>query len=323
MRYTFTGAFAPHICGLIEKKQALGYDYHGSACILQTFDKFCREQFPNETCLTAELAMKWAEKSKTEQNLSRLNRVSVIRELAKYMNSVGEQAYLLPLQLTKKTGRHIPYIYSKEDLSKLFKEIDSLQPSLRAPTKHLVVSVIFRMIYCCGLRPIEARRLRREDVNLFDGTVNILESKGHKDRIVVLSEDMLELCRNYDQCVETIYPDRKFFFPSPSVRGDGMYSMEWIIPTFRKFLQTAGISGYGEIRPRLYDLRHTFATHRLHQWVKEGKDVNACLAYLSEYMGHSNLESTAYYIHLLPTLYTDLPELHLDSSFEMEADLCD
>ena len=42
MRYTFTGAFAPHICGLIEKKQALGYDYHGSACILQTFDKFCR-----------------------------------------------------------------------------------------------------------------------------------------------------------------------------------------------------------------------------------------------------------------------------------------
>ena len=196
MRYTFTGAFAPHICGLIEKKQALGYDYHGSACILQTFDKFCREQFPNETCLTAELAMKWAEKSKTEQNLSRLNRVSVIRELAKHMNSVGEQAYLLPLQLTKKTGRHIPYIYSKEDLSKLFKEIDSLQPSLRAPTKHLVVSVIFRMIYCCGLRPIEARRLRRKDVNLFNGTVNILESKGHKDRIVVLSEDTLNLFKS-------------------------------------------------------------------------------------------------------------------------------
>ena len=60
MRSAFTGAFAPYICGLIEKKQALGYDYHGSACILRTFDEFCREQFPNETCLTAELAMKWA-----------------------------------------------------------------------------------------------------------------------------------------------------------------------------------------------------------------------------------------------------------------------
>lgn len=133
MRSAFTGAFAPYICGLIEKKQALGYDYHGSACILRTFDEFCREQFPNETCLTAELAMKWAEQFKTEKNLSRLNRVSVIRELAKYMNSVGEQAYLLPLQLTKKSGRHIPYIYSKEDLSKLFKEIDSLRPALEHP----------------------------------------------------------------------------------------------------------------------------------------------------------------------------------------------
>ena len=254
----------------------------------------------------------------------RRKRIFLIADFAgRSAPSVGEQAYLLPLQLTKKSGRHIPYIYSKEDLSKLFKEIDSLQPSLRAPTKHLVVSVIFRLIYCCGLRPVEARRLRREDVNLFDGTVNILESKGHKDRIVVLSEDMLELCRNYDLRVEKIYPHRKYFFQSPSVRGDGMYSMEWIIPTFRRFLQTAGISGYGEVRPRLYDLRHTFATHRLYQWVKEGKDINACLAYLSGYMGHSNLESTAYYIHLLPTLYTDLPELRLDSSLEMEADLCD
>lgn len=71
MKYTFTGAFAPFICGLIEKKQALGHDYHGSACILRTFDKFCREQFPHETCLTAELAMKWAEQSKTEKNASR------------------------------------------------------------------------------------------------------------------------------------------------------------------------------------------------------------------------------------------------------------
>ena len=196
---------------------------------------------------------------------------------------------------------------------RLFREIDSCAPSLTAPTRHLVVSVIFRMIYCCGLRPVEARRLRREDVSLCDGVVKILESKGHKDRIVVLSESMLALCVTYDQRAETIYPDRKYFFQSPSARGDGMYSVEWMIPTFRRFLHSAGIFGYAGITPRTYDLRHTFATHRLYQWIKEGKDVNACLAYLSEYMGHANLSDTAYYIHLLPTLYTDLPELHLDT----------
>lgn len=113
MKYTFTGAFAPFICGLIEKKQALGHDYHGSACILRTFDKFCREQFPRETCLTAELAMKWAEQSKTEKNLSRLNRVSVVRELAKYMNSVGEQAYLC-----RSNSRRKPDVISRTFIQK-------------------------------------------------------------------------------------------------------------------------------------------------------------------------------------------------------------
>ena len=320
MRYAFHGAFAPYIYGLIEKKRSLGYDYYESERILRTFDEFCREQFPCETRLTAEVAMRWAEQTGTEQNLFRLNRVSVIRELAKHMNSVGCQAYILPLDFTKKTSRHIPYIFSYEELARLFREIDSCAPSLKAPARHLVVSVIFRMIYCCGLRPVEARRLRREDVDLRDGVVKILESKGHKDRIVVLSKDMLTLCVTYDQRVEAIYPDRKYFFQSPSVRGDGMYSMEWMIPTFRKFLHSAGIFGYADVTPRTYDLRHTFATHRLYQWVKERKDANACLAYLSEYMGHTNLLDTAYYIHLLPTLYTDLPELHLDG-FGMEADL--
>lgn len=313
MKYAFHGAFAPYIYGLIEKKRSLGYDYYESERILRTFDEFCREQFPCETHLTAKIVMRWAEQTGTEQNLFRLNRVSVIRELARHMNSVGCQAYILPLDFTKKTGRHIPYIFSYEELARLFREIDSCAPSLNAPTRHLVVSVIFRMIYCCGLRPVEARRLRREDVSLRDGVVKILESKGHKDRIVVLSESMLALCVTYDQRADMIYPDRKYFFQSPSARGDGMYSMEWMIPTFRRFLHSAGIFGYAGVTPRTYDLRHSFATHRLYQWIKEGKDVNACLAYLSEYMGHANLSDTAYYIHLLPTLYTDLPELHLDT----------
>ena len=229
MRYAFHGAFAPYIYGLIEKKRSLGYDYYESERILRTFDEFCREQFPCETRLTAEVAMRWAEQTGTEQNLFRLNRVSVIRELAKHMNSVGCQAYILPLDFTKKTSRHIPYIFSYEELTRLFREIDSCAPSFKAPARHLVVSVIFRMIYCCGLRPVEARRLRREDVDLSDGTAKILESKGHKDRIVVLSEDMLALCVTYDQRVESIYPDRKYFFQSPSARGDGMYSMEWMV----------------------------------------------------------------------------------------------
>ena len=97
-----------------------------------------------------------------------------------------------------------------------------------------------------------------------------------------------------------------------------MYSQEWIIPTFRKFLIEAGL--YRQCagnEPRLYDLRHTFATHRLYQWMKEGQDVNACLAYLSEYMGHKNLSDTAYYIHLVPEFFPQMSDLHLEDYVDM------
>ena len=166
MRYQYYSHFAPYIEGLIEQKLALGYDYSESQRILHTFDLFCIERYPQEELLTQELAMNWTEATDTEHNLYRLNRVSVVRELARYMNSIGIAAYVIPLELTRKTGRHIPHIYSAEELTRLFAVIDRYKPSRRSPAKHLVVAVMFRMIYCCGLRPVEARRLLRENVDL-------------------------------------------------------------------------------------------------------------------------------------------------------------
>ena len=323
MRYQYYSHFAPYIEGLIEQKLALGYDYSESQRILHTFDHFCIERYPQEDLLTQELAMKWTEATDTEHNLYRLNRVSVVRELARYMNSIGIAAYVIPLELTRKTGRHIPHIYSTEELTRLFAVIDSYKPSRRSPAKHLVVAVMFRMIYCCGLRPVEARRLLRENVDLNDGTIYILESKGHKDRLVVMSDDMRNLCRKYDKKVDSICANRKYFFQSPSHRSDGMYSMAWIIPTFRKFLTEAEIYDCSGNTPRLYDLRHTFATHCLYKWMHEGRDINACLAYLSEYMGHEHISDTAYYIHLIPGFYSEMAEFHFDRYPSEEEAICD
>lgn len=282
MRSAFTGAFAPYICGLIEKKQALGYDYHGSACILRTFDEFCREQFPNETCLTAELAMKWAEQFKTEKNLSRLNRVSVIRELAKYMNSVGEQAYLLPLQLTKKSGRHIPYIYSKEDLSKLFKEIDSLQPSLRAPTKHLVVSV--------------ARCQELVDAKIHDLSIRkthatiCLTGKGNKLRIVPISPSVVELLKTYlDKAhpTEQRQSDDYLFFTTHHGRKSRM-STDAVNLFMKKYGEMAR-RACPEVPERVHphQLRHSRAMHLYRAGMP--------LVLLAEFLGHADVNTTRIY----------------------------
>ena len=313
MKYPLNSKFSDRITDFVDYKHSLGHSYEESCRILWKFDLFCCDRFPEKSSFDRDIAMAWLEMRDTEGRAGHRNRIMVLREFARYLSAIGDTAYLIPISMTAKSPRYMPHIFTVTEIAAFFYGADHFIPHKDAPARHLVVPVFYRLLYCCGLRPAEARLLRNENVDLVRGVLYIEESKGHKDRIVVLSESMLALCVTYDQRADTIYPDRKYFFQSPSARGDGMYSMEWMIPTFRRFLHSAGIFGYAGVTPRTYDLRHSFATHRLYQWIKEGKDVNACLAYLSEYMGHANLSDTAYYIHLLPTLYTDFPELHLDT----------
>ena len=305
MRYTFSSSFAEYIKALIESKRAYGYDYSESERLLHYFDEFCLVKYPNADTITQEIFLKWAERRETENNKYRLNRISVVRELSRYMRSIGIDSYVLPNDLVRKDSRHVPHIYSMEELTRIFSELDKCKYNRRSPARHLVIPVIFRLIYCCGLRPVEARRLKCEDVDLRTGSVKILESKGHKDRMVVMAPDLLELCIVYDRKVLQIYPKRVYFFPSPVNDGKSMYSMEWIIPTFRKAVKAAGVYDCPGSTPRLYDLRHTFATHVIHQWINEGRNIDACLPYLSEYMGHENISDTAYYIHFSPEFYSE------------------
>ncbi len=65
-----------------------------------------------------------------------------------------------------------------------------------SPARHLVIPVFFRVLYCCGLRSSEARLLKVEDVDLETGKLTIRQSKGNKDRNVMMSEDVLDLCRD-------------------------------------------------------------------------------------------------------------------------------
>lgn len=145
------------------------------------------------------------------------------------------------------------------------------------------------MMFCLGLRPGEPLRLRTEDVNLETGEVYIRESKKHRDRHLFMSEDLLLLCRKYD---DKMPKDREFFFETVGKQ----IQTPWMTRNFKKLAEKAGLPQ--EIRP--YDLRHTFASLNLIKWLEEGKEAMDLMPYLSQFMGHSDLSATCYYIHLLP-----------------------
>lgn len=307
MSYQRKSNFAEVISDFIARKRALGYLYDGPEERLNDFDRFCFELFSAETILSKELGLRWAEKRQTEIVSSQRGRIGVVRELARYINSIGGNAFVIPPKFTSRPSRYIPHIYTKDELTAFFYAVDHLGYESQSPGRHLVFPVLFRLLYCCGLRPKEAITLLVKNVDLETGVIKIIDSKGHNDRNVVLAGDVLELFRKYRGLISKIYPLSEFFFP----HHNSCYTRAGVAFYFYASCRRAGLSDFKGNPPRIYDFRHTFATHCLYRWMRENKDLNAYLPYLSSYMGHTLLSRTAYYIHLVPEFFSQMRQMSI------------
>lgn len=301
MTYSYSSNFKAFIEGLVQQKNAVGFKYESAEYYLWTFDRFCMAKFPDETILSRYIVMQWAERKETEGIGTRKIRLACIRELAKYMIGLGiDDAYVIPERLGGKITLRVPHFFTKEELQAFFSASDRLKPHSNAKARQLVLPVLFRVIHCCGLRSCEARLLRVEDVNLGAGKLTIRASKGPKDRIVMLADDVLQLCRKYHERVSCILPDRIYFFP---IDVAGCYKSTSLMIAFMKIWKQAGLGTYSGSKPHVQDLRHNFALVNLNNWVKAGENFNSKLPYLSRFMGHANLNSTDYYLHFVPEFF--------------------
>ena len=313
MNYLYTSRLGKYIEQMVRQKHALGFPYIESGRVLYEFDRYCTMFFPDKETITPELANAWAVIRPTEKPRSFQNRMAPVRELARYMNRAGMDAYVIPSQLAPKDSqRYMPHIFTPGELDLFFRAADSQPFMCRARLRHLQLPVLFRLMYCCGLRPHEARLIQCGHLNLKERTLFIPESKGHKDRIIVMPPEMARICSAYYPYLKREFPDSKFFFPCQRFGGQA-YKGSWLIKNFRQCWDEAGIGIPAGNAPRPYDFRHTFATYRLYQWMKEKKDLSAYLPYLSAYMGHADFSKTAYYIHLVPEYFSELSGMDLNA----------
>ena len=110
-----------------------------------------------------------------------------VRELARWLGRRGVAAYVLPAGALPRPARYVPHIYTDQELAALFTQTDRCHYDSQVPFRHLVMPVLFRTIYACGLRASEARLLRFDDVDLDAGVLTIRDGKGGKDRQVPVS----------------------------------------------------------------------------------------------------------------------------------------
>jgi integrase len=205
-----------------------------------------------------------------------------------------------------------PYIFTREQVRRLFEQADRLPIKSRSSERHLIMPELFRVLYGCGLRIGEALRLRVKDVDLDRGVLTIREGKFGKDRLVPLAPALTERLRRYVRVLKLTEPET-VFFPTPRKTP---YKLRTVYPLFRRFLHASGIPHRGRGKgPRLHDLRHTFAVHCLERWYRQGEDLNARLPLLVAYLGHKNLSGTQRYLRLTPTVFPDIVA-RLDQLFQ-------
>ena len=305
MRSEYSSVFAPYIAGLVASRRAVGYKYETAVFYLHDFDRYCSQRSECKS-LSRELVLEWMSARDGESPRTQRTRISPIRELGKYMQSIGvADAFVPAAALLRKGARYVPHFFAGQEITAFFAACDRLTPHGAMNARHLVLPVFFRLLYCCGLRTCEARTLRVENVDLQNGRIEILRSKGCRSRRLPLRLDLLGLFQTYDTRVAEIFPSRIYFFPTTR---SGCYSRGAIGRIFQKIWQAAGLGETSGPKARAYDFRHHFALCNLNRWVAAGLEVNSMLLYLSRYMGHSCLESTDYYLHLVPEFFPTFSE---------------
>ena len=294
LKYSYESVFGHYIEGLILQKKQCGFIYDYESYILKKFDKFCLERGYIEALISREIAMEWAVQKSTEGINYRNQRVSFLRQLSLYMNSMGINSYIPRQHPSAVTP--VPHIPDALELKELFEVIDFYLPKQNCGHIYsMEYQVLFRMYYCCGLRLAEGCCLKREDVDLVKGIITIIESKGRKDRLVYMSDDLTALCRIYDEKISRYYADRVWFFPGKN--GMKHFERTGIDRKFRQFWAKTECSKKVDKRPTVQALRHAFVVNRMNQWMLEGISLELMMPYLSRYLGHSGINDTMYYYH--------------------------
>ena len=266
---------------------------------LALFDNHCFERFSKETVLTQAMIDSWCKQRATESNNSCISRIYVIVSLVRFLRERNLTTANEPIIPVAEKRSYVPHHFTDEELRLFFSACDNYKAG--NPKNHLhkntkyTLPVFFRLLYSTGMRTIEARELRRSDINLNDGIISIVNTKGYEQHHVVMHDTMAELMREYDAVIETLYPGRIYFFPNGT---NGFRTRAWVYRAFKKLWEQAGTA-----HSTAYELRHNYAIENINKLVDMGMSFKDSLTYVSKSMGHTSSDITAkYYYSLVPVL---------------------
>lgn len=236
----------------------------------------------------------------------RRSRQRMVRNLCLYRQRSEPDCFVPDLDsFPRPQPYRAPVLVEPEQIGRMLALATHLTPTPGSPLRPAVMRLAIVLLYTAGLRRGELLRLTLDDVDPRTGVLRVRESKFHKSRLVPLSPDArAELHRYQDQRLAPPFDTRPASPLLCNYRRGRLrpYTGTGLRCAIHGLFDAAGVCGVDGQRPRIHDLRHSFALQALIRWYREGVDVQSRLPHLALYMGHVSIVSTAYYLRWVPSL---------------------
>lgn len=273
-------------------RRRMGFKLIEDERLLVEFVDFAEER--GAPTITAALALDWAKKPFDARPQWWAKRLRTVRLFAEHLKAIEPSTEIPPRDLLPdRSHRAAPCLYSEQDVARVTAASSVLSPSLRAHT----YSTLLALLAATGMRVGEAIALDDDDLDWRHATIHVRRSKFGKSRLLPVHDTTIAALRQYQHFRNTVgvKPRVSAFFLS--TRGTRLIYRN----VHRTFLDVVGAAGL-KPRPRIHDLRHTFAVRTLIDWYRADLDVDALLPRLSTYLGHVDPASTYWYLSASPEL---------------------
>jgi len=281
-------------------RRGLGFDLETPRWLLLDFARYA-DRIGHQGPVTSDLAVQWALDSSSSDPAQAARRLAVVRQFARHRAVFDPATEIPPVGLLGRVPRRTqPHIYSDKEIAALLRQANLLRPRNGLRPKTYVT--FFSLLVATGLRLSEACHLEISDVDLADGVLTVRAGKFRKSRLVPLHPTATEALTHYaaDRDAYRDAARSKHFFRTDRVPALTRAAVE---KTFSRLRHRLGWNAYGRTRrPRIHDLRHTFAVRRLLRWYEDGADVDRKILALATYLGHAKATDTYWYLSAVPEL---------------------
>jgi len=303
-------ALRRHVIDYLAMRRSLGFKLTFPGQVLPAFADYL--DAAGVSMVTTELAIAWASLPQgTVQPITLAHRLGAVRGFARWLATIDPRTEVPPAGVWPSTAsRPAPYLWSAADITALLDAARALPSPLRAATHE----TLFGLLAASGMRVGETLGLADRDVDLANGIITIRQAKFDRERLVPLHATTTAALQRYAKQRDQLCRRRRStsFFVSTvgAPLGHDGVAMVFNRLTMELGLRTA------TIRPRIHDLRHSFAVRTLLQWHRAGVDVGGRMAVLSTYLGHVNPAGTYWYLSASPELM-ELVAARLDTRPEL------